>query len=384
MDSTGGITNDATGAETYGTITTLAESYMRPGLLFAGTDDGNVWITHNDGATWDNLTGRFPGVPPKTYVVRIEPSHFDSATFYVAFDNHRVNDFTPYLFVTNDFGRTFRSIVSDLPKGGPDFLHVVREDPVNRDLLYVGTDVGAYISRDRGQSWQKFMSGLPTVPVHDLKIHPRDHEIIAATHGRGIWIADVSTLEQLSDSVFAKGAYLLVPKTAYAFTETPGQDISAGQGIYRGRSAPFGADIVYRLTSGEPKDSVQDRGHQSQGGHAQDAHGERRRGDTSRDVGHEGQAAQADAADACRPARQSRDRAQARSRLRLTRKANVAPKPVLERIREHFESGTVGELFAQVSGGGGGGGGKFAERPERATSQASWRVGRQREEAWRQ
>ena len=256
MDSTGGITNDATGAETYGTITTLAESYVRPGILFAGTDDGNVWLTRNDGATWENLTTRFPGVPPKTYVVRIEPSHFDTATFYVAFDNHRVNDFAPYLYVTTDFGKTFKSIVNDLPKGGPDFLHVVREDPVNRDLLYVGTDIGAYISRDRGQSWQKFMTALPTVPVHDLKIHPRDHELIAATHGRGIWITDVAALEQLNDSVFAKNDYLFAPKTAYAFGESPGADISAGQGTFRAQPTPFGADIVYRLTSGSPKDSV--------------------------------------------------------------------------------------------------------------------------------
>ena len=256
MDSTGGITNDATGAETYGTITTLAESYVRPGLLFGGTDDGNVWLTRNDGATWDNLTARFPGVPPKTYVVRIEPSHFDTATFYVAFENHRVNDFAPYLYVTTDFGKTFKSIVNDLPKGGPDFLHVIREDPVNRDLLYVGTDIGAYVSRDRGQSWQKFMTGLPAVPVHDLKIHPRDHELIAATHGRGIWIADVAALEQLKDSVFAKNSYLFAPKTAYAFGEAPGADISPGQGTYRAQTTPFGADIVYRLTSGSTKDSV--------------------------------------------------------------------------------------------------------------------------------
>jgi hypothetical protein len=363
MDSTGGITNDATGAETYGTITTLAESYMQPGLLFAGTDDGNVWVTHNDGAAWDNLTGRFPGVPPKTYVVRIEPSHFDSATFYVAFDNHRVNDFTPYLYVTNDFGKTFRSIVSDLPKGGPDFLHVIREDPVNRDLLYAGTDVGAYISRDRGQSWQKFMSGLPTVPVHDLKIHPRDHELIAATHGRGIWIADVSGLEQLNDSVLAKGTYLLAPKTAYAFGETPGADISAGQGIFKGRSAPFGAEIAYRLTSGSPKDSVK-------------IVVTSLKGDTLKTLTGKGgpgmhrvtwdMKAKSPKPTPLTPAGR-RDSLVTAHKLDHVfdslSKANVAPKPVLERIREHFENGTVGELFQQVSGGGGGGGGKFAERP---------------------
>jgi hypothetical protein len=362
MDSTGGITNDATGAETYGTITTLAESYMRPGLLMAGTDDGNVWLTHNGGATWDNLTGRFPGVPPKTYVVRIEPSHFDSATFYVAFDNHRVNDFAPYLYVTNDFGKTFRSTVSDLPKGGPDFLHVIREDPVNRDLLYVGTDVGAYISRDRGQSWQKFMSGLPTVPVHDLKIHPRDHEIIAATHGRGIWIADVAALEQLNDSVLAKNAYLFAPKTGFAFGETPGADISSGQSTFRGRSAPVGADIAYRLTGGSPKDSVK-------------VVITNMKGDTLKTLSGRGGAGLHHVTwnlEAKRPAPTPLTPAGRRDSLVTARKldhvfdslskADVAPKPVLETVREHIENGTVGELFQRASGGGGGGG-KFAERP---------------------
>ncbi len=256
IDSTGGITNDATGAETYGTITTLAESYIQPGLLFAGTDDGNVWISHNDGAAWENLTGRFPGVPPKTYVVRIEPSHADSATFYVAFEGHRTNDFAPYLYMTTDFGKTFKSIVANLPTGGPDFLHVIREDPVNKDLLYVGTDVGAYVSRNRGQSWQKFMTSLPTVPVHDLKIHPRDHDLIAATHGRGIWIADVSVLQQLNDSNSTKDAYLFAPRTARAFGEAPGAEISEGQGTFQARNPPYGAEISYRLAGGTAKDTV--------------------------------------------------------------------------------------------------------------------------------
>ena len=363
MDSTGGITNDATGAETYGTITTLAESYMRPGLLFAGTDDGNVWLTRNDGATWDNITTHFSGVPPKTYVVRIEPSHFDTATFYVAFENHRANDFAPYLYVTTDFGTTFRSIVSDLPKGGPDFLHVIREDPVNRDLLYAGTDVGAYISRDRGQRWQKFMTGLPTVPVHDLKIQPRDHEIIAATHGRGIYIADVAALEQLTDSVFAKGTYLFAPKTAYAFGESPGAEIASGQSTFKGQSAPFGADIMYRLTSGSPKDTVK-------------IVITNVKGDTLKTLNGKGGAGVHHATwdlKAKPPAPTPLTPAGRRDSLITARKlehvfdslekAGVAPKAVLETVREHYEDGTIGELFQRAASGGGGGGGRFAERP---------------------
>ncbi|MGH7471277.1 MAG: WD40/YVTN/BNR-like repeat-containing protein, partial [Longimicrobiales bacterium] len=183
--TTGGVTTDVTGAELHSTIVSLAESPVQRGLLYAGTDDGNLWISPDDGRNWTDLTARFRGVvPAKTYVSRIEPSNFDASTFYVTFDNHREGDFTPYVFSTADGGRTFRSIANNLPKGGPDFVHVIREDPVNRDLLYVGTDVGVYVSLDRGGSWQKLMNGLPTVPVHDLKVHPRDRELIAGTHGR--------------------------------------------------------------------------------------------------------------------------------------------------------------------------------------------------------
>ena len=204
--TTGGITPDVTGAETYGTIVALAESALLHGTLYAGTDDGNVWITRNDGASWDNLTSRISGVPPQTYVSRIEPSPTDSATFYVTYDNHRNNDFTPYVFVTHDFGKTFRSIASNLPTGGPDFVHVIRESSVNKNLLFVGTDVGVYLSTDRGANWHKFMAGLPTTPVHDLKIHPRERELIAATHGRSIWIVDIGPLEQITDDVLAASA----------------------------------------------------------------------------------------------------------------------------------------------------------------------------------
>ncbi|MEP7066997.1 MAG: hypothetical protein ABI889_13255, partial [Gemmatimonadota bacterium] len=202
--------------------------------------------------------------------------------------------------------------------------------------------------------------------VHDLKIHPRDHEIIAATHGRGIWIADVSALEQLSDSMFAKNAYLLAPKTAYAFAEAPGADISAGQGIYKGRNAPFGADIVYRLAGGSPKDSVK-------------IVVTNLKGDTLKSLTGKGgpglhhvtwdMKAKAPKPTPLTPAGRRDSLVTARKLDHVfdsLAAAGVAPKPVLENVREHYENGTVGELFAQLSGGGGGGGGrpgKFAERP---------------------
>ncbi|MGH7528862.1 MAG: WD40/YVTN/BNR-like repeat-containing protein [Gemmatimonadales bacterium] len=250
LRGTGGVTPDLTGAETHCTIVSLAESPIRPGILIAGTDDGNVWLTKNDGGDWENLTGRFPGVPRYTYVSRIEPSHFDTATFYVTFDGHRSNDFTPYVYVTTDFGRSFRSIASTLPRGGPDFVHVIREDPTNRDLLLVGTELGVYVSLNRGASWQRFMTNLPTVPVHDLKIHPRDHEVIAGTHGRSIWIVDIAPLQQLSDRVLAADAWLFQPKIAYQYGQAPVGGGSPGHKVFRADSPPYGAEIVYRLADG--------------------------------------------------------------------------------------------------------------------------------------
>jgi len=255
---TGGITLDLTGAEAYGTVVSLAESPIKPGMLLAGTDNGNVWITHNDGADWDNLTPRFAalGVPWDAYVVRVEPSHFDTLTFYVAFDNHRWNDFTPYLFVTNDGGRSFHSIVNNLPHSSPeDYLHVIREDPHNRDLLFVGSSRTAYVSIDRGQTWTRFAAGLPTVPVFDLQIHPRDHELIAATHGRSLWIADIAALEQVTPKVLASGTYLFAPKTAYQWGESPQTNLPGngfGQAVMTFANPPYGADIVYRLGAGAP------------------------------------------------------------------------------------------------------------------------------------
>src|SRR6185437_4493182 len=165
-----------TGAEENATIVVLRESPQRAGLLFVGTDDGKVWLTRDDGGHWDDLSGRYAGVPAMTQVSSIDPSHVDSATIYVAFDNHRRNDFKPYVFVSNDFGRTFRSITSNLPAGDrePGSVYVVREDPVNPNLLYAGTETGVYASLDKGQSWFRLMSNLATVPVYDLQIHPRD------------------------------------------------------------------------------------------------------------------------------------------------------------------------------------------------------------------
>ncbi|MBA3854045.1 MAG: hypothetical protein C0503_06490 [Gemmatimonas sp.] len=245
--TTGGITVDATGAETFGTIVSLNESPLVAGKLYAGTDDGRLWMTENDGGAWTELTSRVPGVPAGTYVSRIEPSHFDASRVYVTFDNHRRGDFTPYVYVSDDNGRTFRAIANNLPKGGPDFVHVIREDLKNQNLLFVGTDVGAYVSGDRGATWQKFMTGLPNVPVHDLAIHPRDNELIAGTHGRSIWIVDIAPLQQAGGAM-TQTAHLYAPRTAFQWGEPPFEGHSTGNMLFQAPSPQYGADIWYRLS----------------------------------------------------------------------------------------------------------------------------------------
>ncbi|MEO7362985.1 MAG: hypothetical protein ABI120_21810, partial [Gemmatimonadaceae bacterium] len=252
---TGGITIDATGAETYGTIVAIEESPMKAGMLFAGTDDGAVWKTTNDGATWENLTAKFASFLPnagEVGVSRIEASAFDENTFYITFDNHRWGDFKPYVFTTTDGGRTFRSIANNLPVDGPgDHLHVIREDNRNRDLLFVGSSIGVYASLDRGKSWTKFSSGLPSVPVYDLQIHPRDRELIAATHGRGIWIVDIAPLQQATTAVLANNVNLFEPKPAFHWGEAPTRGSSGNgnaQNMFATINPTYGATISYRVT----------------------------------------------------------------------------------------------------------------------------------------
>jgi hypothetical protein len=211
------ILTSGSGAETYGTVVTLSESPLKAGLIWAGTDDGNVQITKDDGAAWTNLTPKLSGVPKGTYVSRLEASHVDPAVAYATFDGHRTGDNKPYVLETRDYGATWRSIASDLPADGP--VRVVREDPVNANLLFAGTEFGVFVSLDRGGHWLSLRGdSLPAVQVHDLQIHPRDRDLVAGTHGRSIYILDdITGLEQMTPENLARPAVLLNPRPAYGF-----------------------------------------------------------------------------------------------------------------------------------------------------------------------
>ena len=197
--SGGPITQDNTGAEIHCTIMTIAESPVTPGLIWCGTDDGNVQITRDGGKTWTNVVDNIPGLPANTWCSRIEASRFDAGTAYASFDGHRSDDYNPYVFMTQDFGSNWENITGNLPFG---WIHVVREDTRNPDLLYVGTEFSVFGSLDRGKHWFALRNNLPTVAVRDIAIHPREHDLIIGTHGRGIWVLDdITVLQQFRPEV---------------------------------------------------------------------------------------------------------------------------------------------------------------------------------------
>jgi hypothetical protein len=207
----GGLTSDNSGAETHCTITALSESPLVPGLIWVGTDDGKVQLTTNFGRTWTDLTARLPG-PKGTWVSSAEASHHKPGRAYLTFDGHRNDDRTTLVVRTSDYGATWETITKGLPPDSP--AQVIREDSKNPSLLFLGTEFSLHVSLDGGNSWSQFMNKLPTVAIHDLVIHPRDNDLIAGTHGRGLWIMDdITPLQKLNRSVLDSNAHLFAPRS---------------------------------------------------------------------------------------------------------------------------------------------------------------------------
>lgn len=242
------ISPDLTTNKQQGSITTIAESPIKAGVLYAGTDDGNVWVTRDGGANWKNVTDRFPGLPGRRWVSRVIGSRFNEPTAYVTFDGHRSDDYATYIFKTMDYGNTWTSIKSNLPASEP--VRVVREDYKNRNLLFAGTEFGAYVTIDGGGTWVKLMPNMPTVPVADLVIHPRDADLIAGTHGRSVYIVDISPLQQLTETVLASEAHLFTPKPAMAMNyKVFSDDQFLADKRFVAENPPYGATLTYYLKS---------------------------------------------------------------------------------------------------------------------------------------
>jgi photosystem II stability/assembly factor-like uncharacterized protein len=232
--SGGPITQDNTSVEYYCTIFALAESLHSPNILWVGTDDGLVSITRNGGKNWEDITPK--EMPEWSLISMIEPSAFDSATAYIAVDRHELDDFRPYIYKTENFGKSWKKITNGLPDNA--FVRVVREDPKREGLLYAGTETGVFVSFDDGANWQSLQLNLPVVPIHDMVV--KENDLVAATHGRSFWILDdLTPLHQITDRTAKSDFYLFKPREAYCMR---------GWGWPRpniGQNPPSGSVIYY-------------------------------------------------------------------------------------------------------------------------------------------
>jgi len=247
IKESGGLTPDhdpGGGAEFHGTIMTIAQSPLNEEVIWVGTDDGNVQVTRDGGASWTNVQPNLPDMPaPDLWVSRVEASHFAEGTAYVAVDGHRSSYFEPWIFKTTDFGQSFTRINEGIPNDQP--VYVVKEDLKNPDLLFAGTEFAVYFSIDGGDSWARLNNNLPTVAVHDLVIHPRDADLIIGTHGRGLWIMDdISALQQMTPEVRSSPAHLFDNAVATRWLRIQPQG-TGGSLAFQGENPSRDAAISY-------------------------------------------------------------------------------------------------------------------------------------------
>lgn len=234
----------------YSAIVSIDESPLNPGTVWVGTNDGNVQLTQNDGGQWTLLNDNMAGAPKEFWVKRIEASNHIPSRAYVVFDGHRHDDQNPYIYVTEDYGKTWNKITNGLPEGS---VYVIREDYVNPDLLFAGTEFALYFSLDRGENWTRFMNGLPTVPVHDMLIHPRDNDLIAGTHGRGAWIVDnITALQQFTQEVREKDVHLFDIRPEVQWARTYEWSWVTDKRFFK-PNPPTGSNIFYFLKNDIPE-----------------------------------------------------------------------------------------------------------------------------------
>lgn len=236
------------GTRSFGEITTIAESPVQEGLLWVGTDDGNLQLSRNGGKSWNNVIGNVPGVPDQTYVSRVIASHFEQGRAYATFDAHRDGDFRPFVYVTEDFGSSWRAITNGLPDEGS--VNVIREHHANPDLLFVGTEHALFVSLDAGSNWMQFKNNLPTVPIDDLVIHPRENDLLIGTHGRSIWVMDdITFLSAMSQFLKQQILYVMSVRPATIYQKWKATSYR-GQGEFAAEQPPDGAVINYWVGRG--------------------------------------------------------------------------------------------------------------------------------------
>ncbi len=246
QDESGGMTVDASGAENYTTLVALAPSPVERGVLWAGSDDGRLHVSRDGGEHWERLDPRVHGVPAGSWIPHIEASPHDAATAFVVFDNHRRSDPAPYVVRTDDFGRTWKSLATPALRG---YALVIRQDPVDPDLLFLGTELGLWLSDDGGAHWLRWTHGIPTVAVRDLAIQAAESDLVVATHGRGLFVIDdISPLRHLAAATLAEPLHLFPFADAQQFrVAQTGSSRFPGQGEFRGENEPYGALVTFSL-----------------------------------------------------------------------------------------------------------------------------------------
>lgn len=268
QSESGGLTYDVTNAENHCSILTIAPSDIQRGVIWVGTDDGTIQVSQDGGTTWTNVAKNIPNLPANTWCPHIEASKFDAGTAYAVFDDHRRSNWITYIYKTENFGKKWVSLAKNDPIDGKGtetseqwgFVHVIEQDPVNKNLLYLGTEFGLFISFDDGKNWMKWKHGVPTAPVRALIVHPRDHDLVIGTHGRAAFILDdVRPLRSISKNLFEKPLHLFEIPATYQHTikAATGYHFPA-DGFFSGESKPYGAMITYHVIPPESAEKKTD------------------------------------------------------------------------------------------------------------------------------
>ena len=258
LENSGGLKGDAIGAEPEhaSAVFAIAESPLKDGLIWAGTNDGQVQVTRDSGGTWTNVTGNIPDLPPWGTVSNVEPSQHYAGTCYITVNLHHVNNRDPHVYKTSDYGESWKSISSDIPRSVFSYARVVREDPVREGLLYLGTENALYVSLNDGDNWLPLQNNMPHAPVHSLAIQKHFNDLVVGTYGRGYWIMDdLSPIQQLTSTVLESEIHLFSLRQAYRFHNVAAP-ISVEDEQFVGAGPDYGASINYYLKS-PPAEDVQ-------------------------------------------------------------------------------------------------------------------------------
>jgi photosystem II stability/assembly factor-like uncharacterized protein len=256
QQKTGGLTPDDASPTYAAVLFAIAESPVEEGVIWTGSNDGLVHVTRDGGSNWTNVSDNIPDLPPWGTISNIEPSRHHAGTAYISVDFHQVNNTDPYAYKTTDYGSSWRSLSSTIPRSVFSYVHVVREDPVRPGLLYLGTENSLYVSFNDGDDWVPLQANLPHAPVHWLTIQEQFNDLVVATYGRGFWILDdITPLQHLTNEVMATDAHLFAPRPAYRFRnkEAP---VSQPDDPGAGRNPEYGASIHYYL-KGKPEGGVE-------------------------------------------------------------------------------------------------------------------------------